>query len=154
MSLRIRRAVAAVALVGACAGCASATAGSSQPLSDAARSQLQTDVLAVSRAISAHNIAGARAALGDLQHDLAALEGSGAVSADRAAQIETVIAQLSARLRASTTGPHTSAPRPARTTSAAPKPAPTAPVIPQPKPPGKHKGHDGGGGRGSDRGNG
>lgn len=149
MRFSARRTCAAVALVVALAGCSSTTSGSSRPLSDAARTQLQLDVLAVSRAIAAHNTAGARAALGDLQRDLAALEGAGAVSGDRAAQIQAVVAQLTAALRAATTTPpRTTA---ARTTSAAPKPAPvTTQPKPQPKPkPSPPPHHHKGGGHGA-----
>ena len=135
MRHRIRGALAAAALVGVCAGCASSATGAAQPLSDAARTQLQADVLAVSRAISTHNLAGARTALGDLRHDLATLEGAGAVSADRAARIETVVAQLTAALQPTPTA------TPTHATSIAPKPAP---AKPKPPPPTKKKDHGGG----------
>lgn len=142
-TIPVRRALAATVLVGVCAGCASSATSNTQPLSDAARTQLQADVLAVSRAISAHNVAGARTALGDLRHDLATLEGAGAVSADRAARIETVIAELTATLQP--TPSPTATPTPTRATSVAPKPAPAKPKPPPPVRK-KHGGGDHGGG--------
>ena len=140
---RIRGALAAVALVGVCAGCASSATGTAQPLSDAARTQLQADVLAVSRAISTHNVAGARVALGDLRRDLATLEGAGAVSPDRAARIETVIGELTAALQP--TPPPTT-----RATSVAPKPAPAEPKPPPTKKQDHGGGDHGGGGNQGD----
>jgi hypothetical protein len=134
----LRRTAAASSLVlgAVLAGCSSAPPAAQQALSDPARTQLQMDVLAVSRAVAAHNTAGARLAIADLEHDLTALRNSNAVSAERATQIQQIVNQLLGQLQVK---PTTSAPRTttAPRTTAAPPPKP-APVKPKPGPPHHH----------------
>ena len=150
MTSALRRAAVAASLALATAtaavvsGCSSAPSSAQQALSDPARTQLQMDVLAVSRAVAAHNTTGARLAIADLEHDLTALRDSGAVSSDRAAEIQQVVDRLLGQLQAApTTHPatttHTTV-RPTPKPKPTPKPTRKPPPKPAPAPP-HHHGH-------------
>lgn len=125
----MRRVLAALVLAGVLAGCAAAPPSTAPELSARARTQLQTDVLAVARAAARNDLTAARAALADLSDDLNALQATGAISAERAAQVGALITKVRAQLTT------------AATTRAASSPASVAPVdresavIRQPVPP-------------------
>jgi hypothetical protein len=101
---------------------------------DAAR-QLQSDVLVLTQQAAARNWQGARTALSTLRADLDASVSAGAISPQRAEQIEATIAQVAGEIPAAVTP----TPTPTRsTTTTTRKPAPA------PAPPKKHKhGHGG-----------
>jgi len=147
----VRRVLAALVLAGVLAGCASTPATTAPELSARARTQLQTDVLAVARAAARHDPTAARAALADLSTDLNALQATGAISPARAAQLGALVAKVRAQLTTATTTTPATAPvavapvdrqsavihQPVTPTSAKPKPKPS----PKPKPGGHGHGH-------------
>jgi hypothetical protein len=101
-----------------------------------AATQLQSDVLVLTKQAAARNWQGARTALSTLRADLDASVSAGAISPTRAAEIESTIAQVSAEIPAAVTP----TPTPTRTTS-----APVRKPAPAPAPPKKHgHGHDDG----------
>lgn len=118
--------VAAAALLTACGS--SMSTGAMRP--DAA-TQLQSDVLVLTKQAAARNWQGARTALSTLRADLDASVSAGAISPARAAEIESTIAQVAAEIPAAVTA--TPTPKPTPTTS-----TPARKPAPAPPPPKKH----------------
>lgn len=130
--MRHRAAAAAVALVvvgPSLAGCSTTP----RP------TPLQTDVLAVSQAAAAHDLAATTAAIGRLNADVVAARQSGTLDAAHAATIESAAAAVLADVTAAVQPP-------APTASSAPPPAPAPAPAHQPKDKGKGGGDGGDGG--------
>lgn len=148
----MRRTVVALMLVAGLAGCASPPAPTAPELSARARTQLQTDVLAVARAAARHDLTAARAALADLSADLNALQATGAISPGRAAELGALITKVRAHLTAAPTtsgaaGPVSVTPVD-RESAVIRQPAPIVNPKPKPKPDPKPKGRGHGHGHG------
>ena len=127
-------AAASVALA-ACGG-----GSSNDSMRPDAATQLQSDVLTVTQQAAARNWQGARTALSTLRADHAASVSAGAISSQRAAQIEATIAEVASEVPAAVTPTHTPTPTPTPTkTTPSKKPAPAQP------PPKHHHGHGGDG---------
>jgi hypothetical protein len=145
----MRRVLATLVLAAVLTGCASAPSPTAPELSARARTQLQTDVLAVARAAARHDPTAARAALADLSSDLTALRAAGAISPARAAQIAALVTKVRAQLTTAAT--RTASPSPVvapvdRKSAVIRQPAPTTTPKPKAKP--KPKGHGHGRGPG------
>lgn len=124
-----RRVAAAVALVVVVAP--SLAACSATPPRPTA---LQTDVLAVSQAAAAHDLAATTAATGRLNADVVAARQSGTLDAARAATIESAAAAVLAHVTAAVRPP---APTTSSTPASAPQPARAPAPAHQPKEKGK-----------------
>lgn len=114
-------------------GCGNGTEGT---FTDAARSQISTDVSHIDAAARAHNANALSLSVAQLQADLAALQRSGAISTERASAILTAATRVSADLAAS--------PKPSPSPTVTPvavveKPKEKGPAGPKPEPPGQAK---------------
>jgi hypothetical protein len=94
--IRPRQVLGAVAIALVAAGCGTASGVNPQSINADASSVLQNDVLALSRAVAAHNWPDARAELDSLRADLNASRATGSVGSQRADAIAAVVNQIAA----------------------------------------------------------
>jgi hypothetical protein len=124
----------AVAIALVATACGGASGLNPQAINADASSVLQNDVLALSRAVAAHNWPDARADLESLRADLDASRSTGSIGPQRADAISAVLNQLTASMpRVSDVTVQPTFTPPATKTASHP--------APQPAPPAHHKHH-------------